>query len=122
MEVSVLVYIGSIYFIVYSRTEGRDVQEIAAVLEEVEDWEALAGWLDIRIATINNINKNCPSFDRAQCQWRQLVRTYCDLDGAGDPYKTAADIAIVLDSKMDKKSQAQKLKQLEFTSEFMTTT
>ena len=101
-------------------TEGRDVVEIAAVLEEVEDWEALAHWLDIRMATINNINTNCALFQRAQCQWRQPVKTYCDGNAAGDPYKTAADIAIALDSKMAKKSQAQKLKQLEFTSEFIT--
>ena len=85
--------LGSIYFIVSSRNEGRDVQEIAAVLEELEDWEALAGWLDIRMATINNINKNCPSFGRAQCQWRELVKTYCHGNAAGDPYRTAADIA-----------------------------
>ena len=37
-------------------TGGRDVQHIAGVLEEVEDWEALAGWLNIR--TIN-IKQNC---------------------------------------------------------------
>ena len=87
----------------------------------MEGWEALAGWLDIRIATINNIDKNCPSFQHAQCQWRELVKTYCDGNAAGDPRKTAVDIADILDSKMGKKKQAQKLKQLEFTSEFITT-
>ena len=74
------------------------------------------------MAAINNINKNCPSFQRAQCQWRELVKTYCDGNGGGDPYRTAADIADILDSKMGKKRQAQKLKQLEFTSKFVTTT
>ena len=82
------------------------------------DWEELANWLNIDRATINNINMNCPSYNRAQCQWRQLVRTYCDGDADGDPYKTAADIADILYRKMGKKKQAQKLRQLEFTSEF----
>ena len=99
-------------------TEGRDVQEIAAVLEEVEDWKTLAGWLNIRKATINNINKNCPSFELAQCTWRELVETYCDGDGGGNPYKTAADIAAILDRKMYKRNQSQQLKRLEFSSEF----
>ena len=87
----------------------------------MEGWETLAAWLDIDRATINNINKNCPSYQIAQCMWRQLVETYCDGDGDGDPYKTAADIADILDSNMRKKKQAQKLRQLEFTSELMTT-
>ena len=94
---------------------------MAAVLEEMEDWEPLAGWLNIRRSTVNNINNNCPSFQRAQCQWRELVKTYCDMNADGDPYKTAADIAVILDSKMYKRKQAQDLKQLVFTSEFMTT-
>ena len=94
-------------------TEGKDVQKIAAVLEELEDWEALAQWLDITRATINNINKNC---GRAQCQWRELVKTYCDGNG-GDPRKAAVDIANILSSKMGKKKQAQILSRLEFTSE-----
>ena len=93
---------------------------MSSVLEELEDWKTLAGWLDIRKATINNINRNCASFELAQCTWRELVETYCDGDGGGDPYITASDIADILDSEMGKKSQAQRLKQLEFTSEFMT--
>ena len=80
----------------------------------------LAGWLKITRATINNININCPSYQRAQCQWRELVETYCDGKPPGDPYKTAADIAIALESKMGLKSLAQKLIQLKFTSEFIT--
>ena len=92
---------------------------MAKVLEEVEDWEALAGWLDFNKATINNINKNCPFLERAQCQWRELVETYCNMNTAGDPYHTATDIADILDSKMGEKRQAQKLKELVFTGEFM---
>lgn len=34
--------------------KGRVVQEIADKLEVVEDWEQLAGWLDIKPATVNN--------------------------------------------------------------------
>ena len=102
--------------------EARDIQLIAEVLEELEDWEALAGWLNIRRSAVNNINRNCASFQRAQCQWRELVKTYCDMNTDDDPYKTVADIADLLDNKMGKKRHAQRLKQLVLTSEFMTTT
>ena len=91
---------------------------IAAVLEELEDWKALASGLNIARATTDNINKNCPSFSRTLCQWRELIYTYCDTNAAGDPYKTATDIADILDRKMGKRRQAQYLKQLQFTSEF----
>ena len=87
----------------------------------MKDWEKLSHWLNIDRSTINNINKNCPSFHHAQCQWRELVETYCDMSADGDPYKTAADIAVILDSKMYKKKQAWDLKQLVFTSEFVRT-
>ena len=100
----------------HSDAEDKDVRAIAAVLEEVEDWEALAHWLKIRVATINDINKNCASFQHAQCKWNGLVRVSCDRN-AGDPLKTVAYIADVL-SKMDKKKQGRSLKNLPFTSEF----
>ena len=99
-------------------TEGRDVEEIVSRLNEVEDWKELACWLDIERATINNININCAPHELVQCTWRELVQTYCDMNAAGDPDRTAADIAVVLDHKMHKKKQAQDLKQLKFTSEF----
>ena len=99
--------------------EGEDVQAIAAVLEELEDWQELAYRLDIQIAAINSINKNCASFERAQCQWRQLVGTYCAKYAAGDPRKTAEAMADILGSKMSMKSQAGRLKNLVFTSEFV---
>ena len=119
MEVSPYTYVWSTfhYVILLYSTEGRDVEEITAVLNEIEDWKALAGWLDIERATINSININCPSFELAQCTWRELVETYCDKIG-GDPDRTAAHIAVILDRKMRKRKQAQQLKQLEFTSEF----
>ena len=47
--------LGSICFIVSSRNEGRDVQEIAEVLEEVEDWEALAGWLAVQHLSLHSV-------------------------------------------------------------------
>lgn len=87
------------------------------MLEEVEDWDALANWLNIKIAIINNIKKNCETFESAQCKWRQLVRKCCDKND-GDPYETAEAIAYKLESKMDKKTTARKLKELVFTSEF----
>ena len=80
----------------HSDAEDKDVRAIAAVLKEVEDWEALAHWLKIRVATINIINKNCASSVHAQlCKWNGLVRVSCDRN-AGDPFKTVAYIADAL--------------------------
>ena len=95
-------------------TGGRDVQQIAGVLEEVEDWEALAGWLNIR--TIN-IKQNCAhSITVAQCYRRKLVDTYCSRLTSSDPYKAASSIAHELESRMRIKNIAQKLRGLKFTS------
>lgn len=97
-------------------TEGRDVYEIAAVLEELEDWEALADQLGIARATMTNIRMTCATFGRAQCHQRLLVKTYCDMHADGDPHKTATDIANILSDRMGKKRQA-KLKELKIASE-----
>ena len=97
-------------------TAGSDVEKIIAVLEEVEDWEGLAGRLDINIITIRN---NCgTSTDQARCYRRQLVRTYCDRLPSGDPNKVATDFALILD-KMGKKSKAKKLRELSFGGELL---
>lgn len=95
-----------------------EVLEISAILEELEDLDVLAAWLNIRMITIKE--KCQSSVKYAECQWRELVKAYYDMNAAGDPYKTAADIADILDKKMSKKKQAQQLKQLIFTSEFVT--
>lgn len=90
------------------------MQQIAGVLEEVEDWEALAGWLNIGTA---NIRQNCAlTITVAQCCRRKLVKTYCDRLTSSDPYKAASGIAHELESKMRIKNIAQKLRELKFTS------
>lgn len=99
-----------------------DVQKMSDVLEDLDDWETLTDCLDITRSAIDNINKNCPSYERAQCQWRELVKTYCaDKIPSGDPYEAAAGIASSL-HYMKRESKAQTLKELHFctttTSEF----
>ena len=94
------------------------MQDIIEILQELEDWQELAGWMGIKAADITNIKKNCQSsVVHAQCQWRNLVKRYCYMNAADNPYKAAADIADILESKMGKKNQAQKLKNLPFTRE-----
>ena len=86
---------------------------MAAVLEQVGDWETLTGLLDITRSAIDNINKNCASFERAQCQWRELVKTYCDKIQSGNPYDAATGIARIL-RRMQKTKEAHEMKQLDF--------
>lgn len=91
-------------------TTGRDVEKIVEVLEVVEDWEGLAGRLNI---DAHAIRTNCgTSIDQAHCYRRRLVRIYCDKLTSGDPRQVAVDIALVLDVQMTKKKQAQKLRKL----------
>ena len=79
---------------------GRDVQEIAENLKGVEDWEGLAGWLNISSGDINTIIENCDRPNtRAQCCRRELVRTYCYQRG-GDPERVKEDIRRVLESEI----------------------
>ena len=95
---------------------GVSVEKIVDVLEEVQDWEGLAGGLDIETSSIKT---NCgTSTDRARCYRRWLVRTYCDRMSSGDPRQVATEISFVLDVKMKKKKQAQKLRELSFASKF----
>ena len=92
------------------------MQMIATALEKVSDWEALADYLDINIDTIRT---NCAdSSDRAQCYRRKLVKTHCDRLPSGDPYLAVERIAYVLEIKMEKKTQAQALRDLDFSSLF----
>ena len=94
------------------------MQQIARVLEEVEDWEALAGWLDIRTT---NIWQNCAYSPAvvAQCYRRKLVETYCSRLTSSDPYKVASGIAHKLENKMRIKNIAQTLRELKFESELL---
>ena len=93
-------------------SKGENVEKIVDVLEEVQDWEGLAGRLDIETSSIKT---NCgTSTDQARCYRRWLVRTYCDRLSSGDPRQVATEISLVLDVKMKKKKQAQKLRDMSF--------
>ena len=92
------------------------MQMIATALEEVSNWKALADWLDINSDVIRE--KCVPSLDLGQCYRRELVKTHCDRLPSGDPYLVADCIANVLEIKMNKRRQAQVLRDLDFSSEF----
>ena len=88
---------------------------IAKALEEVSDWDALAGWLNINSDIIRT---NCgPFLGLGQCYRRELVKTYCDRLPLGNSYQAADDIANVLEFNMEEKRQAQALRDLHFSSE-----
>ena len=91
-----------------------DVQTISKVLSDVDDWEELAGWLDLASGPIQ---AEClPKLNGAKhkCYRRSLVRRYCDKCLSGSPEEVAEQIAQVLDEKMDLKRKAQKLRELRF--------
>ena len=71
-------------------------------LEDVEDWEALAGWLSVNAKLIR---ENCATSNAlGQCYRRELVKTYCYQRG-GDPEGVKKGIKYVLDSEMRIKKQ-----------------
>ena len=84
---------------------------ISKELESVKDWKELASWLDVGS---NNIETDCArEGSQAACYRRELVRSYCDKQPSGDPYKVAEDIAKALE-QMDKNHQAKNPRQLQF--------
>ena len=92
------------------------MQEIAKVLEDVEDWEGLAGWLRINDTTIVDI---CAASTTAtQCHKRTLLdlEIYCEKSPSGDPYKVVSDVADVLESEMGMWKLAERLRELKFAS------
>ena len=87
------------------------MQKIAVVLEDVRNWETLAGLLNINSHIIKT---NCaPSTDEwAQCYRRKLVETYCEQQSSGDPRVVAIKLADKLEEDMGLKRQADKLRSL----------
>ena len=85
---------------------GVDVEEIVDVLEEVDDWKGLAGRLGINSLSIE---ESCSGTAITRCYRRQLVRTHCD-KSCDEPGKAVADIAQILEKKMNMKKQARKLR------------
>ena len=90
------------------------MQAIREILMGV-NWMTLAGWLDINSKTIE---ENCKtSIEVAECHRTKLVETYCDQQPSGDPREVATAIADVLEFKMGKKDQANRIRALTFSSE-----
>ena len=89
----------------------KDVQKIAAALEEVVEWETLAGWLNINSHIIKS---NCAySTDEwAQCYRRKLVETYCKQQSSDDPRVVAIKLADKLEEDMGLKRQADRFRSL----------
>ena len=73
------------YVIIASCTlpTGKDVNKIADVLLEVDDWTGLASELGIKTGDRNSIQSNCRagSDNVAKCYRRRLVEMYCDSSG-----------------------------------------
>lgn len=97
-------------------TAGSDVEMIVDVLEEVQDWEGLAGRLNLDTISIRTYCDT--TIWQAQCYRRQLVRAHCDSLPHGDPRKVAKSIALMLD-RMKKMRQANKLRELNFSSKLL---
>lgn len=72
----------------------KDVVKIAGTLADVEDWERLAGSLNINSMEIWTDCAHHPS--PAMCRRRKLVRRYCDSQQSGSPRVVAEDIAAEL--------------------------
>ena len=86
------------------------MQKIATVLEDVKNWETLAGLLNINSHIIKT---NCaPSTELAQCYRRMLVETYCDQQSSDDPRVVAIKLADKLEEDMALKRQADRFRSL----------
>ena len=98
-----------------SRCVGTNLEKIVKVLTEVNDWENLAGWLNLGRGVINGLKTHClrEGDGLAGCYHRKLVTAYCDETGRSS-VEVAHDIAHILESDMASKSQADRLRSLFF--------
>ena len=80
----------------------------------MDDWEKLAGWLDLGQGVINKIKTNCRrESDGFACYRRKLVRAYCD-ETSKNSVEVARYIADILEMEMASKSQADRLRSILF--------
>ena len=88
---------------------------ISSVLMRVEDWEGLAGWLNVDKPVIIRIKTDCirDSGSLADCYRKKLVEHYCE-STAQSPLQIARDMARVLENKMSNKKVASQLQHLTF--------
>lgn len=87
---------------------------IAEELATVINWEALAGWLDVKQGKIDGIDSNCKvkGGNVAECCRSMLVRTFCESLKSGTVKDVVENIAEALE-KMGKNLQASKIRKLD---------
>lgn len=90
------------------------MNQIAEVLASVRNWEALAGWLDVKQGKIDGIESNCKGKggDVAECYRSTLVRTFCESLKSGTVKDVVEKIAQALE-KMGNNLQAGKIRKLD---------
>ena len=89
-----------------------DVQTISNVLSGVDNWEGLAGWLDIASDPILTKCQSKLNGAKHECYRSSLVRRYCQISGSRE--EVVENIAQVLEEKMNNKWKAQELRKLTF--------
>ena len=97
----------------YSLLTDREVNKVADVLLEVDDWMGLASKLHIKPEDQNSIQSNCRAgsgLDVAKCFRRRLVQMYCDLTGLD--VEELAEIIVQALEKMHHKKQANEIRKL----------
>ena len=89
-----------------------DVQTISNVLSGVDNWEVLAGWLNIANGLIQAECQPKMNGVKHECYRSSLVRRYCQKSGSRE--EVVENMAQVLEEKMDNKWKAQELRRLRF--------
>ena len=89
-----------------------DVQTISNVLSGVENWEELAGWLNLESGPIQA--KCLPKLNgvKHECYRSTLVQQYCEKRGSRE--EVVEKISQVLEEKMNNKLKSQELRKLRF--------
>ena len=101
----------------YVSCVGANLEKIIKVLTEMDDWETLAGLLDLRQGVINGIKTEClrESGGLAICYPRKLVRSYCD-ETSKHLAEVARDIAYILERNMASNTKPDRLKSMSLVS------
>ena len=88
------------------------MQKISKVLSGVEDWEELAGWLNIASGPIQRECLSKLNGVKHKCYRSLLVRYYCQKSGSRE--EVVKNIVQVLEEEMDNNLKAQELRKLKF--------
>ena len=80
---------------------------------EVNDWEQLAGLLDLRQSKLHDIHVVCKG-ELLTCYHRRVVRSYCEMTSKSE-IEVNSDIGYILEMKMKLVETAHKLRALSFS-------